>query len=202
MLYVTATQNLSGFAIWGSTSALMQLRELMGNLLEDNLFFKHQGLIDELFSIPYEIRKAYEGCRYIEKHNDFQDNEYSLYGTECILPLMLVLTAMLRQAMSFNDNNKSQLAIMYLFEFQIEEAIKKHFPKTADEIINLLPCIATLQQERLFKLMPSRCNYFLTLKTKSKKEKLLLPILKSFLPYYKNAKLDFSCNEYPDQFEW
>lgn len=202
MLYLKTTPNLSGLSIWGDTTTLMQLRELMGNLLEDTAFFKNQNLVDELYSIPYEIRKAYEGHRHQEKFKDFQDNEYSLYGTECILPFLLIASAMIRQAMSFNKNNKHELSLMYSFEYQIEKELRKSFPKDAEEIIDLLPMIATANQDLLFERLPSRCTFFINLKTKNKKEKLLLPILKSFLPHYKNPKLDFSTDQYPNEIEW
>lgn len=202
MLFIQATKNLSGLSIWGNTDTLRALRELMGKLLEDTSFFKHQKLVDELYSIPYEIRKAYEGHRHQEKHKDFQDNEYSLYGSECLLPLFLILIAMMRQSMSFNVNNKYELSLMYYLEYQMEKEIKKYFPKYSDEIIELLPVIAALDQNVIFEKLPSRCNYFVSLKTVKEKEKMLLPVLKSFMPYYKNPKLNFSINEYPNQIKW
>ncbi|WGE67434.1 hypothetical protein NYR77_10755 [Actinobacillus equuli subsp. haemolyticus] len=202
MLFIQTTDNLSGLSIWGNSNSLMQLRELMGKLLEDNQFFKNQKLVDELYSIPYEIRKAYEGHRHHEKHKDFQDNEYSLYGSECILPLFIIQVAMLRQSMSFSENNKKELSLMYSLEYQIEKEIKNFFPKDWEEIIDILPVIAMLNQDIIFEKLPSRCNYFISLKTAKEKEKYLLPILKSFLPYYKNTKLDFSNNEYPNEIIW
>ncbi|HHW7579478.1 TPA: DUF6904 family protein [Mannheimia haemolytica] len=202
MLYLQITKNLSGFSVWGNTNDLMSLRELMGKLLEESNFFKHQRFIDQLYSIPYEIRKSYEGHRHIEKHLDFQDNEYYLYGSECLLILFLILVSMMRNSMSFNNNDKYELSIMYALEFQLEKQLRKYFPKDCEEIIELLPVIASLNQEILFEKLPSRNYFFLILKTVKEKEKFLLPVLKSFLPYYKNPKLDFSIDEYPIDFEW
>lgn len=202
MLYLETTKKLSGISIWGTTTDLQILRELMSNLLENQSFFKNQKLVDELYDILYEIRKAYEGHRHIEKHNDFQTNEYSLYGSEYLLPSFIIFIALMRESMSFNQNNKLELSIMYALEFQLESILEKNFTKDAKEILETLKMIASLNQELLFEKLPSRCNFFVSLETKKEKQKLLLPILKSFLPYYKNPKLKFLTNEYPKDFEW
>ena len=202
MLYLEATKNLSGISIWGTTTDLQFLRGFMGDLLENESFFKNQKLVDELYDIPYEVRKAYEGHRHIEKYKDFQDNEYSLYGSEYLLPSFIIFIALMRESMAFNKNNKFELSVMYALEFQLEKILEKNFQKDAKEILEILKVVSSLNQDLLFDKLPSRCNFFISLRTIKEKQKLLLPILKSFLPYYKNSKLEFLSNEYPRNFEW
>ncbi|MHA6678656.1 DUF6904 family protein [Enterobacter cloacae] len=170
MLRYDLTPNNAGIVLWGDASALNELHTLIHTIVDESPIIKIKDGF--MLSLAYDIRKAREGYRRDEPYQYERQDNYQLYGVELLWPIVLIQTAILRNAMGYMETDKNQLAVIYAFEYLVESALKELMPANFEAILQAARFAADSDLMFVEDCIDSRCCYFIDLSPAQRKKQL------------------------------
>ena len=176
-----------GFVLWGDYEQLRSLHMLAMELSKDSVITQDEGLLPAL---AYELRKAYEGLRRVDKQRS-GDDEITIYGADMYWPTFISQVSLLRTALAYVDSSKWQQGNMYLIEYLLEGALAAAFPEQSQRLLQGYQRLIGINERSISDLLGSRSGYFLVQKPGSRKN--VLPEVIESLAYpawYQEMKPD------------
>lgn len=178
ILQFESGKNNGGFLLWSDYSQLKPLHTFAMALSKQSTVLEYEGLLP---AFAYDLRKAYESQREIEKRKVW-DDEITIYGVEQVWPTFILQVALFRTGISFVDSTKLDQSHVFLLEYFLENAIRTTFPKEAEQILfNYRRLIGNQESDYTTELVGSRVAYFL-FQSPSRRKNLLAEILASLDP--------------------
>lgn len=170
MLRYDLTPNNAGIVLWGDAGALNELHTLIHIIVDESPIIRIKDGF--MLALAYDIRKAREGSRRDELYQYERQDNYRLYGVELLWPMVLIQTAILRNAMGYMETDKNQLAVMYAFEYLVESALKELMPANFDTVLQAARFAADSDLMFVEDSIDSRCCYFIDLSPAQRKKQL------------------------------
>lgn len=181
MLELTVTPNRAGLTLWGDYECLKRLHEFIHRLTEKSGYIgTKDGFV---LGLAYDVRKAFQGQRSQDTYTCNDTDHYRLYGVEILLPLILVQSVILREAMAFTPTSKLDQAIMFELEHAIESALMKAAPQAFNDIMAAMECVENAPYAHLEAIIDGRCRYFVEIPPKERLQ-ALPKLLETFDPAY------------------
>lgn len=171
MLQYDLTKKHGGLVLWGDFPTLNRLQDLVGRVMDRKPFnVEVESLMMDLYA---ELRKTYEGRRKTNESHFMLHDVHKIYGAEFPWPTILIQVALMRDAMGYMDTTKLEQAIMFEFEGIVENALRKAFPETANEILRHAKIsVSGSQMTSYSEHVRSRMLYFMALPTRDRAKKL------------------------------
>lgn len=170
MLRYDLTPNNAGIVLWGDSEALHELHTLIHTIVDESPVIKIKDGF--MLALAYDVRKAREGQRREDQYQYEHKDSYQLYGVELLWPMVLIQTAILRNAMGYMETDKNQLSVMYAFEYLLESALKELMPAGSDAVLQAARFAADSDLMFVEDCIDSRCCYFIDLSPAQRKKQL------------------------------
>ena len=151
------------------------IHEVAGRFTHDNT-----DDADVLMGLAYNARKAMEQARDVIQPPRHYEEVGVRYGFKIIWPSLLLQARMLREAMGIGPSNASFQSIAYDLEATIEEAVRRQFGATAEDVLFSWKRLSTLKAGTPGKLT-ALGGMFCAWTAKERKERMIA-LLEAFDP--------------------
>ena len=153
MLQAYPTQKGTGVILFGDYSDLSLLygtvHKVASTLNENDSQTK--GQFQLLMNFAYEIRKAKQGAREVEKFN-LNGEEISYYGFKEVWVDILAFVCSLRSLAGYIMLDKLEQSMLYTLEYVLEKALFDYDPQGAEKAKSLLNGRLSVNQKYIFQL--------------------------------------------------
>lgn len=183
MLQYQLTKNHAGLTLWGDYWSLNALHKLVHDIVDTSITIPDKECF--ILGLAYEIRHAYEGQRYKDHIEHFEDR-CPIYGVDLLWPMVITQLATLRHAMSFIPTSRTNQSVMYGIEAIVETALQEAIPDKAAEIQEWSNRLSSENTEHLAEILDSRCKYFIGLPAKQRLE-AIPQLLETLTAMYENS---------------
>ena len=181
MLKAKATTNAAGIILGGDYFDLVACHELIHRFAADGGPI-HWQQKEFVLGLAYDIRKAYERSRNIEKIEIYESSaEY--YSVDILWPIYLAQLAILRSAAARIPTSNLDQSILFALEHCTEEALQEIDPLTASRAMVWLARFSPLPESFLLEFVSVQAKNFVTLgRTKKSRMKMLSTMLGELNP--------------------
>ena len=203
MIRAFPTKKGTGITIYGDYYDLTVLHDVIHEIAmtldayNESQCGKHQLLMN----FAYEIRKAKEQSRKIEKF-DIDGEQVTYYGAQIIWPDILIFTNVLRQYAGFIAMDKLAQSTLYLLEYSIENAMIEYDEMGAKDLKSLISTGLYTDQKYIFQIYQTVHSDFISQPTGKKRFRKLNDLLIAYiLPFadlnkYVISNLEKSAKEF------
>lgn len=176
MLTYQLLKNNAGFLLIGDYTSLRALHSIIHDINDRSPLIRDRD--GQLMNLAYEIRKAYEQSREVLEPPQGYEEMGLRYGTQQLLPVILLQARMMRASLAYFDHSKMHQAMLYALEDVVEKALRDIFKSKADAIIERWQWI-NVDVPGVFELLHSRAELFCSW-TKSERRNRFLNLLETF----------------------
>lgn len=200
MLFYELMKNHAGIKLFGNYATLRALHDVCHDVIQQAPL--SGGNSETLLGLAYDVRKAYEGARIVEKPSEHSPEYGPTFGVEIIWPVILVQSSLLRFSTAYMPSNKRHQGLLFILESVIESAVKADFGLEAAAVIHHWARLPV--QEGLSHKLDSRGGIFCSW-TKTQRRKRLSNLIWSFDGMYSSMYSIWSTRNKnmisPDEFD-
>lgn len=169
MLKSEPTKSGTGISIYGTYDELdflyMIVHKIADVLNENNEYQRGQHML--LMNFAYEIRKAKDQSRLIEKSN-IDGVDITVYGFQIVWTDMMIFLSTLRYNAGYTSLDKLEQSVLYMLEFIVEDAARRYDAEGALKLEPILKSGLYIGHKYVFQIYQTIHSEFIS-KTKGKR---------------------------------